>query len=488
MSWLFGAKYNKQSGTSTTNENTTQDPWAPAIPYLTEALGTGKSLYDQYSQLSPEEKAAADSYASVLRQRQGSPVYGQITGAASDILSGKYNPNTAPVASATPSAAITAQPMELPQVRTQYMASPSQITAGQAINPQVQTQYIADTPTVSAVNARAAEGELDPTSSLKRVLSGQVDNPQLSAMADAATRQGQRNYADAVQDSSEALTRSVLPSVRSGAILSGGYGGTRQGIAEGLAISDRQKNLDRGARDLGIAGTDAASNLFGNAYEAAQGRMASTANDLDTKARETAAENANRRLDVMKTNAGNALAAGMKNADLSLDTQKFNIGTGVDAQQRNVDNNFRASSTNVANDLAAGMKNADLSFNWQNTNIGNDLRAKEDNAASALNYAKLNSDIASGNNQTELSKASLIPSIFGQGANLFTTGNNAQNDNFGQQMSVLGLPRSVAFDSYGGYVSPLTGIAGLGGTKQGTSTTKSSGSSWGLSGSIGKGG
>ena len=52
------------------------------------------------------------------------------------------------------------------------------------------------------------------------------------------------------------LQEKALPSIRSDAIASGGYGGSRQGIAEGQAI-----------RDTGVAAGDAAAKLSANIYD-----------------------------------------------------------------------------------------------------------------------------------------------------------------------------------------------------------------------------
>jgi hypothetical protein len=50
----------------------------------------------------------------------------------------------------------------------------------------------------------------------------------------------------------ESLTRQGLPNVESGAVASGQYGGSRQGLAEGLAISDAtQKSLDTTSKMYG---------------------------------------------------------------------------------------------------------------------------------------------------------------------------------------------------------------------------------------------
>lgn len=69
-------------------------------------------------------------------------------------------------------------------------------------------------------------------------------NPYLQGQADAITRTATNN-----------LNRNILPGIGSGAVAAGGYGGSRQGIAEGIAIGDTNKGI-----------TDSLSNLYSNAY------------------------------------------------------------------------------------------------------------------------------------------------------------------------------------------------------------------------------
>lgn len=81
-------------------------------------------------------------------------------------------------------------------------------------------------------------------------------NPGLQGTLDAATRQITDNF-----------SRSILPQIRDQSVISGGYGGNRQGIAEGLAASDATKQIgDTSATILNQAyqsGLDAMSKGLG---------------------------------------------------------------------------------------------------------------------------------------------------------------------------------------------------------------------------------
>lgn len=284
FSSIFGSK-------KTTKETSQTDPWEPAIPYLTKGLENAQGVYDRYKDLSKDQTDYLNWGKTYSAERLGSGIYGQMNDAARNLIAGNYTPE---------------------------LGTPQGVTA---IN--------AD-PTA----ARAAQGAVDPTMALSKSLSGQVDNPQLAAMAAAATRGMQRSYGDAVEDSTRALTEDILPQIRSGAISSGGYGGSRQGIAEGKALAARETQLGRNARDLGIASGDAAANLYGQAYESAQNRMASTADSLDSRAQQVGMFNAGQNLDAQKFNAQLELQKNDQAMDRArLQTGQMESGAGMFGQQ-----------------------------------------------------------------------------------------------------------------------------------------------------------
>lgn len=145
---------------------------------------------------------------------------------------------------------------------------------------------------VTGGGARALQGQLDPTASMQQMLSGTPNNPYLQSMHRANIDTSLRGYGDAMQD----MANTLMPAIRGGAVAAGQYGGSRQGIAEGLALQQAARN----ARDLGIAGMGAGNQLYGGAFENAQQRMYGTANALNQQAQQMAEGNAARQL------AGNA--------------------------------------------------------------------------------------------------------------------------------------------------------------------------------------
>ena len=106
--------------------------------------------------------------------------------------------------------------------------------------------------------------------SMNQFLGGEIDTNTLDGMQQAATNRAMVGYGDAVQDAGNMFTQQIAPSIRSGAMLSGQYGGSRQGVAEGVAAGQLNTQLARNARDLGTASMDVGQGLYSDAYQQAR--------------------------------------------------------------------------------------------------------------------------------------------------------------------------------------------------------------------------
>lgn len=183
---------------------------------------------------------------------------------------------------------------------------------------------------VSPVSARASQGALDPTNALGNFLTGSQTNPWIDQQGKAITDSLTRNTLE-----------NVMPNIRSGAQLAGQYGGNRQGLAEGTAIS--RLNTDLAPVLTGMAS---------NAFENTQNRALSTAQALNTQATGMADANANRSTQTQLANN----AQEMQRAEQVVN----NRGAGLDfftgaAGQEN--QNYKDMMT------AIGMPN---DYQWQN--------------------------------------------------------------------------------------------------------------------------
>jgi hypothetical protein len=155
-------------------------------------------------------------------------------------------------------------------------------------------------------------------------------NPYLSSQADAITNQANNN-----------LMNYQLPSINSGAIAAGGFGGSRHGVAQGLAIGQTNQGI-----------TNSLAGLYGNAY--GQDQQLQTQRDMQSQslaAQERMAGQSNQtqrdlgfgNLGLGYTQANNQyslgqgnLALGNKQADQSYGLGLGNLGLG----QQQASNNY----------------------------------------------------------------------------------------------------------------------------------------------------
>lgn len=237
-------------------------------------------------------------------------------------------------------------------------------------------------------------GSLDPTGALSKMLSGRPDNPYLDQTANAITGSLTRN-----------MMENVMPGIRSNAIVSGQYGGSRQGIAEGLATSRLNQDL-----------APALTNMYSGAYENAQNRMAGAADSLSNQAYNTAFGNANLGLQ------NNSQAMQANNANLSNRMQSIPIAQSGFGLLQGVSDKYGNDYQNYINSLMMP-QNVD----WQNMN----------------NYANL----------------------LYQGARLGGTGKSTQTESPGIIPSILGLGMAGAgiASGFGGMAGPLGSMQMMGG-------------------------
>ena len=295
------------------------EPWKMAQPYLLGDSNRGiagllpeANTQFQAGRFTPQMQAGVDQYTQYLQNRATDPNMDFAQRGAGDIMRGSFDTNFNPVGN----------------------------TTFQNIN----------TPQTNLRAARAGQGVLDPTSAMRSMLSGRPDNPYLDQQAAAITGQLTRN-----------LNENVMPGLRSEALASGQYGGSRQGIAEGLAASRLNQDL-----------APALTNLYGTAFENAQQRKFGTASQLNDQALQNAVGNANRQFSGNQFNASNNLANQQFNANLGLQ----NNAQQMQRNQANLNNRMQGLSAlqgvNGMQDQNFGnFMNAlqmPQGYNWQNLN------------------------------------------------------------------------------------------------------------------------
>lgn len=243
-------------------------------------------------------------------------------------------------------------------------------------------------------------------------------NPYLQAQQDAITGQVNNN-----------LQRNVLPGINRRAMAAGGYGGSRQGIAEGLGIGESSRAI-----------ADATANLQGNAYAQDQ-QIASqqSMQQAQLAAQERMASQSN---DTQRLGINNQYSLGMGNLGLGYQTagQNYELGKG----------NLGLGWQNSANQYALGSRAADTNqFQAQTSrDLGfGQLGAQQDANDMSFYTAQRGQDLSAQN----------------QGFNQWLSAFNAQNG-MGQQQANIGQQQQqapwTAIGNYQNTLQPFTGLNG----------------------------
>ena len=233
-------------------ETTKTEPWSALQPYLKDIYSEAQGMYETYrpqfftgqtqAGFTPDQltaQAGIRDFATQGAPQIMNPALGAYQyGAGSSILDVGRNPYVTGAA----------------QAARGFGLDPSLTSYGGLLNMSRAGQAAGYDPTLTNVTG-------GPVGSYVQSAQQQVQNQGLTNVANNPYVQGMAR--GAAQDAMAAL-QPELASIRSGAVQSGGYGGSRQGIAEGLALG--------GAAD---AATRAAADIYGQAY--GQGLGAETA-------------------------------------------------------------------------------------------------------------------------------------------------------------------------------------------------------------------
>lgn len=284
-------------------------------------------------------------------------------------------------------------------------------------------------------------------------------NQYLQAQQDAITGQVNNN-----------LQRNVLPGINRRAMAAGGFGGSRQGIAEGLGIGESSRAI-----------ADATANLQGNAYAqdqqiasqqsmqqaqlAAQERMASQSNDTQRLGINNQYSLGMGNLGLGHKTADNSYSLGMGNLGLGYQNSNNqyalgmgNLGLGYQTAGQNYElgkGNLGLGWQNSANQYALGNRAADTNqFQAQTSrDLGfGQLGAQQDANDMSFYTAQRGQDLSAQN----------------QGFNQWLSAFNAQNG-MGQQQANIGQQQQQApWTAIGNYQSALQPFTGLNGSSSRT--------------------
>jgi len=194
-----------------------------------------------------------------------------------------------------------------------------------------------------------------------------------NALTSAQFQQNQDSMTDNLQ-------RNVLSGIRSNSVLAGQYGGSRQGVAEGNAISDFTKQLNQSNTQLGLANSANTSAQLAGAYENGQNRALSAAQGLSGQQYATAFKDADTKNAAEFMNVGTHNNVLQTNAQMAQQNNQFNAGlqqqAGLANQQSQLSTNGQNKSSNLAgagllSGLLGGVSNTvNANDNWDITRAG----------------------------------------------------------------------------------------------------------------------
>lgn len=207
------------------------------------------------------------------------------------------------------------------------------------------------------VNA-PAQNNMNLSGAYDKFINGDAGaNPYLTNAIQGGINQSTNQFRQMQGEATDNLMRNVMPSIRSNSVLSGQYGGSRQGVAEGNAISDFTKQQNQAATQFGQNNTNAAVGSQAQAYNQGQDRALSATQGLGAQqygvaSQDAATKNAAEFANVAATNAIKAQGVANQN--------QMNMYNAGNQQQTNLANAGFQQSTNALNQNGVAQGSAAL--------------------------------------------------------------------------------------------------------------------------------
>ena len=161
-----------------------------------------------------------------------------------------------------------------------------------------------------------SQNNLNLSGAYDRMINGDpAQNQYLTGAIQKGINQSKTAFENMQTDATRNLTENILPSIRSGAQVSGQYGGNRQALAEGRALNDFSTQIGRATSQYGQNNTDAAVAAQAGAFDAGQNRALSAMSGLGAQQYGVAQSNAQMRQQAAAQNAQMQQQAGLANLE-----------------------------------------------------------------------------------------------------------------------------------------------------------------------------
>jgi hypothetical protein len=301
---------------------------------------------------------------------------------------------------------------------------------------QTSAAKVAQTPGMQASTMNAAsvagpsQNSLDLTDAYKNLIYGDAGaNPYLTKALQGGVDQSQQAFQRMQDDSTRNLTENVLGNIRGNAVLSGQYGGSRQGIAEGRAIGDFGREQQRAIENFGNNNTSATVGAQAQAYNQGQDRSANALNSLSGQQYNLASQNAAMAQQAGMANMGAQNQAAATNYGGLLSGNLANAGYDQQTGMANAGFQQQAGLNNYAGDLSALAGSAG---NRQQANLANQQAGNNATMFNAANQQQASSQNAGLQQQTNSMNAANQLAGIGAGQGLLSNlvGNATNQDNY----------------------------------------------------------
>ena len=281
----------------------------------------------------------------------------------------------------------------------------------------------ANTANVNLISAPSQNG-LNLNPALGNFAYGDLgNNPYLTGGIQKGLNQSANQFNQLQDSMTKNFKENVLGSLRGEAIANGGYGGSRQGIAEGKAADAFATQMANALSQVGQNNTDAAVQAQANAYNQDRANQLNAVMGLSGQQYNVAGQNAGFQNQNALSNAGMLNSMG-----------QFNAGVGNNYLTQLLQNSqFNA---NAQNNALGQQYSGNQAMNL--ANLGNQQGTNQFNAGNIMNMAQLNS-------QNKATGAGLLRGLVGQ------------NNQYANNLNDYEINRATKVNNL---IAPYTGLGG----------------------------
>ena len=344
---IKSSKNNKEAAAEGATTKQELDPRAQAIIYG-DGTSENPGLLKQYQELGKTPQNAGTSAfgnaSAGWLGGQGGSILDQLQKGATGLMN---NPTVAPQSTAAQSAGALSNAA----LSNAALSNAAQSTAAQSV-----AASAGDPRTYNVLNAQASQIQapnqngVDLTKSYNDIIYGDAGaNPYLTKSLQAGVDLTNAGFNKNVNTLTDNLRRNVLPGIRSNSVLAGQYGSSRQGIAEGNALSDYTRQLNDANSVLAAQNSANTTGAQAAAYNAGKDRALSATQSLGGQQYGVAQQNAAMQQQTTMANVGAQNTAAAQNANAFNNQNQFNAGL---QQQTGLANQSAQQQTGLANQSA----------------------------------------------------------------------------------------------------------------------------------------